>query len=107
MGNEREWTEREKLVASILSWGIILSIAIIIIGGMWTALEFIINFGETESQFAIIDWFINQDWLTKTLIIGGLIMGTFIGVILFSIFIRKGQRFILRLLFKIDEESKE
>jgi len=107
VGNEQVWTPQEEMIARIISWGIIISIAIMIVGGIWTVLEFIINFSEPSSQFALIDWFIGLEWTFKILIIGGLIIGIFIGVIAFSLFIRKGQKFLLNLLFKIKEEEGE
>jgi len=94
-----EWSDNERLIARFISWGIILSVVLIMIGGLWTVLEILI----TPSSSSIGDWFMVQDWTIQILIIGGLIVGILIGVIIFSVFIRKGQRYLLRLLFKIEE----
>jgi hypothetical protein len=98
METEREWTYREKLVARVISWGIMISIVVIIVGSVWFGLELLIS--GTEPSLA---WFFDLDWAFKVLIVGGLIVGILLGIIVFSVFIRKGQRFILNLLFKIDE----
>jgi hypothetical protein len=103
MEQDREWTSKEKLIARIISWGIIISVAIIIVGGLWTAFEFIINFSSSGSELEILDWFISLDWMYKALVIGSLIVGAILGIIGFSIFLKRGQRFLLNLLFKIKQ----
>ncbi|MHA1278033.1 MAG: hypothetical protein ACTSQI_01595 [Candidatus Helarchaeota archaeon] len=98
MEPEREWTYKEKLIARIISWGIISSIVLIIVGLIWFGLELLIS--GSEPNFT---WFFTLDWAWRVLIIGAMIVGILVGIIIFSVFIRKGQRFILRLLFKIEE----
>jgi len=102
MGQDRDWTSKEKFIARFISWGIIFSVLIIIVGGIWTLLELIINLSSTGSELEILDWFIDLDWVYQMLVIGGLIVGVILGVIGFSIFLKRGQKFLLHLLFKID-----
>ena len=102
MGQEREWTSKEKLIARFISWGIIGSVAIVIVGGIWTAIELIINISSTGSELEILDWFIDLDWIYQMLVIGVLIVAVILGMIGFSLFLKRGQRFLLHLLFKID-----
>jgi len=96
---EKEWTNVEKLIARVISWGIIISVVVVIVGSAWTALEIFV----APSGSSLSGWFTGLGWEMQTLIIGGLIVGAVIGVIIFSMFIRKGQRFILNLLFKIQD----
>jgi len=98
LGTEKDWTEKEKLIARIISWGIIISVIITIVGGIWFGLELLLSGSEPS-----LAWFLALDWPYQVLIIGGLIVGILIGIIVFSLFIKKGQRFILNLLFKIEE----
>lgn len=99
MGVNEEWTSKEKFIARIISWGIIIAVVLIIAGGSWTAIEYFIN----PSGSGLLAWITGQAWEIQVLIIGGLIVGILVGIFVFSIFIRKGQRFILDLLFKIEE----
>ncbi|TFG05550.1 MAG: hypothetical protein EU536_01550 [Promethearchaeota archaeon] len=99
MTAEKNWTDKERLLARFISWGIIISVVLLICGGIWTTLEILI----APSSSSIGAWFLAQDWTIKVLIIGALIVGVLLGLIVFSVFIRKGQRFILNLLFKIEE----
>ncbi|NVM31157.1 MAG: hypothetical protein HWN65_20130 [Candidatus Helarchaeota archaeon] len=99
MSGSVDWTGREKLIARVISWGIMISIVIIITGGIWTVIELLIY--PTSPDF---EWFINLgDWTYQVLVIGGILVGVVVGIIVFSIFIRRGQRFILNLLFKIED----
>ncbi len=98
MERDKEWTSKEKIIAKVISWGVILSVVVIIVGGMWFAMELLFSASEPS-----LSWFFLLDWPFQVLIIGGLILGVLLGIIVFSIFIRKGQRFILNLLFKIEE----
>ena len=100
MTAEKEWTEKEKLLARAISWGIIISVVLMIFGAVWTAADLLISYSQPSSTW---DWFLGLDIAYQILMIGGLIVGALIGLIVFSIFIRKGQRFILNLLFKIEE----
>ncbi len=99
MDTEKEWTNAEKLIARVISWGIIISVVVVIVGSAWTALEIFV----APSGSSLSGWFAALGWEMQILIIGGLIVGVVIGIIIFSMFIRKGQRFILNLLFKIEE----
>ncbi|MDD1776593.1 MAG: hypothetical protein LUQ65_00365 [Candidatus Helarchaeota archaeon] len=103
MVQEQEWTSKEKFIARFISWGIIISVSIVILGGLWTALELVIYFSNPGTGLEIIDWFIALDWVYKLLIIGGLIVGAILGMIGFSIFLKRGQKFLLNLLFKIKQ----
>ena len=103
MVQDQEWTSSEKLIARVVSWGIIISITIVIFGGIWTILELLINISSPETGFELLDWFINLDWYYQWLIIGVLIVGVIIGIIGFSLFLKRGQRFMLNLLFKINQ----
>ena len=94
-----EWTERGKKVASLLSYGMILSIVIIIIGAVWTGLEILVSSGSGTN---FIDWFLGLDWTLMVLVVGGLIVGAFVGIIGFQIFIRKGHRFFMKYIFKLE-----
>ena len=98
MSGSVDWTGREKLIARVISWGIMVSIVIIITGGIWTAIELLIN--PSLPDFL---WFTELEWTYQVLVIGGIIVGVVVGIIVFSIFIRRGQRFILNLLFKIED----
>jgi hypothetical protein len=102
MQKEQEWTAREKLIARFISWGIIFSVTIIIVGGIWTTLEFIISYVNPGSG-EIIQWFIDLDWAFQILVFGALIVGVILGMIGFSIFLKRGQKFLLNLLFKIKQ----
>ena len=99
MAADKEWTDKEKLLARIISWGIIISVVIMIFGAIWTVADLIISLSQPSSTWA---WFTGLEIAYQILIIGGLLVGALIGIIIFSIFIRKGQRFILDLLFKIE-----
>ena len=99
MSVKEDWTQTEIWIARIISWGIIISVVLIIIGGAYTILEIFIS----PSGSSLSTWFFDQAWEIQTLIIGGLIVGVLVGIVIFSIFIRKGQRFILNWLFKIEE----
>ena len=101
MEQDRDWTSKEKFIASFISWGIIISVSIIIFGGLWTILELLINLSNPSSGYEIIDWFIGLDWVYKVLVIGALLVGVILGMIGFSIFLKRGQKFLLNLLFKI------
>ena len=96
MGNEPSWSEKEKLVTRIISWGIIISIVVIITGGLWTFVEFIAQLFQPSGT-----WFNSLDWPFQVLIIGALVVGLILGIVGFNVFVRRGQRFILNLLFKI------
>lgn len=98
MGIDEDWTAREKLIARFISWGIIISVVLLMLGSGWTALEMFASPSDSD----LGTWFITQGWQMQVLIVGGLIVGVLIGIFVFSIFIRKGQRFILNLLFKIE-----
>jgi len=100
MQAEQDWTSKEKIIARFISWGIIISVTIVIIGGIWTIIELLIN-PNPASQYALIIWFSGLDWWYQVLIIGALIVGIILGIIVFSIFLKRGQRFLLNLLFKI------
>jgi hypothetical protein len=100
--DEQEWTAAEKLIARFISWGIILSVTIIIVGGIYTLLEFLISYANPSSG-KIIQWFLGLDWWYQVLVIGALIIGIILGMIGFSIFLKRGQRFLLNLLFKIKQ----
>ena len=99
MAVNEEWTTKEKLIARIISWGIIVGVVCVIGGGTWTAIEYFVD----PSGAGLMAWIATQAWEVQILIIGALIVGILVGVFVFSIFIRKGQRFILNLLFKIEE----
>ena len=99
METSKEWTDNEKLIARFIRWGIILSVVLIIVGGSWTAIELLLN--PSASSFGA--WFMAQDWTIQVLVIGALIVGVLVAVVLFSIFIRRGQKFLLNLLFKIED----
>lgn len=103
MVQDQEWTSSEKLIARIISWGIIISITIVIFGGLWTILELLINITNPATGFELLDWFIALDWYYQLLIFGGLIVGVIFGMIAFSLFLKRGQKFLLNLLFKINQ----
>lgn len=96
---KQEWTNKERLIAKFISWGIIISVVVVIVGSVWTSLEIFV----APSGSSLSDWFISLGWEMQILIIGGLIVGAVVGIIVFSMFLRKGQRFILNLLFKIED----
>lgn len=96
---EEEWTEKERLLARFISWGIIIAVILIMIGSGWTAIEL----GAAPSGSSLGSWFNSLGWEMQFFIFGGLIVGALVGIFVFSIFIRKGQKFILNLLFKIEE----
>ncbi|NVM56417.1 MAG: hypothetical protein HWN66_22150 [Candidatus Helarchaeota archaeon] len=98
MEDEKEWTYKEKLIARIISWGIIISVVVIIVGSAWTGLEMVFSVSEPS-----MSWFFDLSLSYQIMIVGGLVVGILVGIILVSAFIRKGQRFILNLLFKIEE----
>jgi hypothetical protein len=98
MGNESSWSEKEKLIARLISWGIIVSVVVIITGGIWTFVEFIAQLFQPS-----LSWFSSLDWPFQILVIGALIIGLIVGIVGFNIFVRRGQRFILHLLFKIND----
>ncbi|MFX1297135.1 MAG: hypothetical protein ACFFD2_20065 [Promethearchaeota archaeon] len=102
MANKAEWTPRGKKVAKFLSYGIIISLVIVIIGSLWSCIDVILDLSESSTDF--LTWFLEQYWTYQVLIIGGLIIVIFIGIIGFSIFIRKGQRFIYKHIFKLEPE---
>lgn len=108
MAEVEEWTSKEKFIARLLSWGIIVSITIVIVGGIYTMLEFLISFSSPSSPSQIIDWFLGlssmpNGWVYQVLVFGVLIIGVILGMIGFSLFLKRGQRFLLNLLFKINE----
>ena len=103
MVQDQEWTSSEKFIARFISWGIIISITIVIFGGLWTILELLINISNPETGFELLDWFIALDWVYQVLIIGALIVGVILGMIGFSLFLKRGQKFLLNLLFKINQ----
>ena len=101
MQDEQEWTSNEKLIARIISWGIIISVTIIIVGGIYTILELLISLASPGSGSEIIQWFLALEWWYQVLVFGILIVGVIVGMIAFSIFLKRGQKFLLNLFFKI------
>ena len=100
MTDVSSWTPRGKKVAKLISYGIMIAIVITLVGAIWSGIEVAIGVSGSATNF--ISWFLEQYWTYQVLIVGGLILGLFFGIIGFQIFIKKGQRFILKHIFKLD-----
>ena len=92
--------------ATIMSWGIIITIVLIIVAILYFLFETFAAVGTaglgTPTLFAMI---ITFSMGLFVFVIGALIMGIFALVLVFALLIKSGQRFFLKLIFKIEEKA--
>lgn len=100
---EIQWTKNEKRVASFLSWGIICSLVIILVGGLWTLIDILLLYINPDLELSILEFFLELSTGVQILILGSAIGALFFLGIAFYLFIKRGHRYILKLLFKIKE----
>ena len=95
-----QWTYTEKITAKIICWGLMGSIIIMIIGGLWSLID-ISLLGAGVSSF--FDFFLELTTGIQLLLITSALAGILFLGISFIVFIKKGYKFFLHFLFKIEE----
>jgi len=93
----------KEIFATIVSWGIIITIVAIIIAAIYFLIEqvSIISTGATGLTGVLyLVWNFSNGLFI--MIMGLIIMGVFCLVMVFALLIRSGQQFFLKLIFKID-----
>ncbi|MHA1271376.1 MAG: hypothetical protein ACTSPY_16400 [Candidatus Helarchaeota archaeon] len=95
-----QWTLGEKVTAKIISWGFMSSIMIIIIGGLWSLIDIFISYSGETNFFM---FFLQLTTGVQILIIFAIFAGLFFLVIAFIMFVKKGYKYLLNLLFKIED----
>jgi len=98
--NKIQWTQLEKITAKIISWGLMVSMLIIIIGGLLIIFELFLLPTGTNNFFALFTQLTTG--LQLLIIFGSLAFLIFLSIVL-VVFTKKGYKFILNLLFKIEE----
>ena len=91
--------------ATIMSWGIIITIVLIMVALMYFLFE---SFAAVGTQglggLALFAMIISYSIGLFILVIGALIIGLFALILVFALLIKSGQRFFLKLIFKIEEK---
>ena len=96
----------KEIFAKILSWGIIVAIVFIIVMVIYFLIEqAAITIGSGAGIIGIFAVIITYSNGLFVMVLGGLIMGLFSLVLVFSLLIKSGQRIFLKLIFKIEEVS--
>ena len=100
-------TEQKETFARILSWGLIIAIVIILAGGIYMLFEMLVTAGTGGLNVVAFFYII---WETSNgmfiLILGALITGIFALILAFTLLIKSGQMFFLKIIFKIEEASE-
>ena len=95
-----QWTTTEKLTAKFISWGIMISLIVIIFGGLWSLIEIFFSYSGNTNFFT---FFLELKMGIQILFIFSIFAGLFFLSIGFIIFVKKGYKFLLNLLFKIED----
>ena len=102
------WSNDQKeMFARALSWGLIIAIVIILAGGIYMLFEMLIQAGTGGTNvmaFFFIIWETSNGLFV--LILGGVITGIFALILAFTLLIKSGQMFFLKMIFKIEEASE-
>ena len=96
-----KWSKYEKIAAKGISWSLMVSIIIMMVGGLWTLIDVLLLYlGDTSSFISI---FLQLTAGVQILLIFTALIGLLFLGIAFYMFIKKGFKFILNLLFKIED----
>jgi hypothetical protein len=97
-----QWTRFEKLLAKIISLGIMISLMLTLIGGLWSLIDIFILYMGGYSLGSFFNFFLDLTSGVQILLIFASLAGVLFLGIAFIIFLKKGYKFILHLLFKIE-----
>ncbi|MBD3229012.1 MAG: hypothetical protein GF329_12555 [Candidatus Lokiarchaeota archaeon] len=95
------WTDAEKITAKIITAGIMASLVVVIVGGIWTLFEII--FISIYPITSFFDFFLSlSNGVQIFLIFAGFLILIFF-IIALILLVRRGYKFVLHFLFKIEE----
>ncbi|MHA1231710.1 MAG: hypothetical protein ACTSRP_18780 [Candidatus Helarchaeota archaeon] len=95
-----QWTQTEKITAKVISWGFMASFIIMIVGGLWSLVDIFFSYTGNTGFF---DFFLSLTTGVQVLLIFMTFAGIFFLALALIIFVKKGYKFLLTFLFKIED----